>query len=166
MYDIMYVEQRVALTPTELNILTDADSIRGLIETKLRESYEGRCNSNGYVRPGSIKLLGRSMGCGENGRFTGNIIYDCKISCEVLHPVVGTVFDARVIKVNRMGAYAVFEEAMRILLPRDIHLGDAEFDALEEGATVHVRLERSRFQTNDNFIMGVGRLVPADQTRA
>jgi DNA-directed RNA polymerase subunit E'/Rpb7 len=162
MYQTMYLDQRVSLTPVELNILTDAASIQNLLETKLRETYEGRCNANGYVRPGSIKLLGRSMGCAENGRFTGNMIYDCKISCEVLHPTVGSEVEVRVIKVNRMGAYAVFEEAIRVLLPRDIHLGSAEFDAIEEGDTVRAVLDRSRFQTNDTFIMAVGHLAATD----
>lgn len=158
MYNTLYMDERVALTPTELNIINHQDDIRNMIETKLREIHEGKCNSNGYIRPGSIKLLGRSMGVAENGKFTGNMVFDCKFSCDVLYPTGGSVFDAMVIKVNKMGVYAVVEDAIRILLPRDLHVGNAEFDAIENGAKIKVRLERSRFQTKDNFIMAVGTL--------
>ncbi len=158
MYTTVYMDERIALTPNELNIITSPDVIRDLLETKIREIHEGKCNANGYIRPGSVKLLGRSMGISENGRFTGNMIFDCKISCEVLYPTAGTIVDAVIIKVNRMGVYAVFEEAIRILLPRDLHIGDTKFDELKEQQKIKVILDRSRFQTKDTYIMAVGRL--------
>ena len=67
--------------------------------------------------------------------------------------------EAHVIKVNKMGAYAVYEQAIRILLPRDLHIGDVDFDSIKEGETVNVTIERSRFQSNDPFIMAVGKLI-------
>jgi DNA-directed RNA polymerase subunit E'/Rpb7 len=99
------------------------------------------------------------MGVAENGRFTGNALYDCKIKCDVFYPVGGIEMEAVVIKVNKMGAYVHFDEAIRILLPRDLHIGNVEFDSIEEGKSVRVRHERSRFQVNDTYIMGVGILV-------
>lgn len=158
LFNTMYLDARVALTPAEMNIITSQESIQSMLETKLREVHEGKCNANGFVKPGSLKLLGRSMGIAENGRFTGNLLFDCKIACDILHPTAGAVLKANVIKVNRMGAYAVYEDAIRILLPRDLHVGSEAFDAIKEGDTVHVKLDRSRFQTNDAFIMAVGRL--------
>jgi hypothetical protein len=47
-------------------------------------------------------------------------------------------------------------EAMRILIPRDLHLGNTEFDALQVGQGVRIRLLRSRFQSKDAFIQSVG----------
>lgn len=166
LYTNMLIDERVCLVPSELDLgANSTDGIRELLESKLREKHEGRCNANGYVRPGSIKILGRSMGAAENGRFTGNMIFDCKISCEVLYPVAGAEMDVRVIKVNKMGAYAVYEEAVRVLLPRDLHIGNVEFDGIREGQTIRVVLDRSRFQTMDPYIMAVGRLVAEDMPR-
>lgn len=163
MYTTIFMDERISLNPSELDLGTNSiDGIRDLLESKLREKHEGRCNANGYVRPGSIKILGRSMGAAENGRFTGNMIFDCKISCEVLYPVAGSEMDVRVIKVNKMGAYAVYEEAVRVLLPRDLHIGSVEFDAVREGQMIRVTVERSRFQTMDPYIMAVGRLIAED----
>jgi DNA-directed RNA polymerase subunit E'/Rpb7 len=149
----------MAVSPSELNQLKTAEEFQELLRTKLRERMEGKCNSNGYVRPGSIEILDRTIGECENGRFTGNLLYDCKIKCDVLYPTADSVVDAYVIKVTKMGAWAVYQEAMRILIPRDLHLGSTEFDTIKEGETVKVSIQRSRFQTNDPYIMAVGKLV-------
>jgi len=159
MFHTVFLDERIALTPTELNIVVSPEGARDILITKLREKHEGKCNANGYIRPGSIQLLARSMGIAENGRYTGNLLYDCKMKCEILYPTAGHEMEAHVIKVNKMGAYAVYEQAIRILLPRDLHIGDVDFDSIKEGETIHVTIERSRFQANDPFIMAVGKLV-------
>ncbi len=161
MYHTVFLDERIALTPSELNAISSADTVKEILLTKLKDKHEGKCNANGYVRPGSVEILGRSMGVAENGRFTGNLMFDCKIQCDVLYPTAGSEFDARVIKVNKMGAYAHLDEAIRILLPRDLHVGNKAFDEIDEGNVVRVRLERSRFQANDLYIMAVGMLIDA-----
>jgi len=61
-----------------------------------------------------------------------------------------------------LGAYMLLvdegrvREAIRILLPRDLQLGNAEFDALKPGDGVKARILRSRFQTNDAYINATG----------
>lgn len=143
-------------------MISSLASVKEILTTKLKEKYEHKCATNGYVRPDSIEILARSMGVAENGRFTGNLLYDCKIKCDVLYPTAGSSIPAMVIKVNKMGAYAHFDDAIRVLLPRDMHVGIREFDEIREGDMVQVRLERSRFQANDPFISAVGMLeLPA-----
>jgi hypothetical protein len=166
----IYLDERVALTPSELNLIhrvRDPVGINKLLVEKLREKHEEKCNSNGYVKRESIELLGRSIGVAENGRFTGNVLYDCKFKCDVIYPTAGTVVKTRVVKVNNMGVYVVYpendgEEAIRILLPRDLHIGNEQYNALsaKDNNIVNVRIERSRFQTNDRFIMAVGLISP------
>lgn len=164
MYHTIYLDERVALTPSEMNLVQKPDDVKDVLVTKLKERHESKCNSNGYVRPNSIDLVARSAGAAENGRYTGNFVYDCKMKCEVLYPKGGMVMNVLVIKVTKMGVYAVFEEAIRILIPRDIHIGSTEFDAIKEGDMIMVRLERSEIKTNAPFIMAVGKLVSADDT--
>ncbi len=163
MFHTIYLDERIALTPSELNSIRTADGIKELLLTKLREKLAGKCNADGYINPGSIELLDRSMGVAENGRFTGNLMYDCKVKCDVLYPTADTVVEGMILKVNKMGAYVVYKDAIRILLPRDSHIGDARFDALKEGDTARVRIERSRFQANDTFIMAVGKLYSEEE---
>jgi hypothetical protein len=102
------------------------------------------------------------MGQAEHGRFTGDFLFYCKVRVACLLPYANQVVEARVLKMNKLGAYALIvdegrlREAMRILIPRDLHLGNEEFDGLTVGTGIKVRLLRSRFQANDAFIQAVG----------
>ena len=165
MFHTIYLDERVALTSTEVNQIHKPDDIHDLLVTKLKERHESKCNANGYVRPDSVELMARSMGMAENGRYTGNLLYDCKMKCEVLYPKGGLVMDVLVVKVTKMGVYAVFEEAIRVLVPRDIHLGNVEFDNIHEGDMITIKLERSEMKTNAPFIMAVGTLYPKIRRR-
>ena len=156
----VYLDHRVALSPTELH--EAAADIDAFLVKKIRKVLEGQCCTHGYVRRGSTQILARSMGQAEHCRFTGDFIYHCKIRVLCLLPEAGQLIDARILKVSKIGAYALIvddgkiQEAMRILVPRDFHLGNEEFDALEVDQGIKVRLLSSRFQANDAFIQAVG----------
>ena len=156
----VFIDQRVALKPTEFQ--EAASDIDAYLVDKIRKDLEGQCCSHGYVRPGSVQILARSMGQAEHGRFTGDFLYSCKVRLMCLLPDADQIIEARILKMNKLGGYALvvdegrLREAMRILLPRDLHLGNAEFDALEVGQGVRIRLLRSRFQAKDAFIQSVG----------
>jgi DNA-directed RNA polymerase subunit E'/Rpb7 len=156
----VYLDQRVALSPTEFR--EAAEDIDAFLLAKMKKGLEGHCCTHGYVRPGSTQILARSMGQAEHGRFTGDFMFHCKLKLQCLLPHADQLVDARILKVNKLGAYALVvddgrvREAMRILIPRDLHIGSAEFDAIQVGQGIRVKLLRSRFQVNDAFIQAVG----------
>lgn len=156
----VYLDHRLSLSPTELH--DAAADMDAYLVKKIRRALEGQCCTHGYVRQGSTQILARSMGQAEHCRFTGDFIYHCKIRVLCLLPEAGQLVDARILKVNKLGAYALIvddgkiQEAMRILIPRDLHIGNAEFDALEVDQGIKVRILQSRFQANDAFIQAVG----------
>jgi hypothetical protein len=173
MYRTVFTEERIELTAKEFSGITSHEGIKDALVSKLKHN-EGKCNANGYVKPGSIRLIDRSKGVAENGKFTANWIFDCKYACEVLKPVAydprdpdsikSSVLPALIIDINETGAYCAVEEAIRVLLPRDYHAGNPAFDALKKGSTVRVRMEKHRFQTNDTYIMAVGTLHEGEAT--
>ena len=156
----VFMDQRVALSPSEFRAA--AEDIDTFLLNKMKKGLEGLCCTHGYVRPGSAQILARSMGQAEHGRFTGDFMFHCKLKLMCLLPHADQVVDARILKVNKLGAYALVVdegrslEAMRILVPRDLHIGSAEFDALAIGQGIRVKLLRSRFQSKDTFIQSVG----------
>ena len=162
MYKSVLLEERISLNPSD-TASKDTIGTEGFIENmllqRLKSKIEGKCISAGFVKPDSLEILHRSMGTAENGRFTGNWIYYVKTQCKVFHPETNTPVTCKVIKVNKMGAYVVFDEAMRVLLPRDLHIGNEDFDALKTDDTVVIHILRSRFQTNDPFISSVGMFI-------
>jgi hypothetical protein len=92
----------------------------------------------------------------DSGRFSGDWAFLVKAKARVLHPPEGTVVEVEIIKTNKMGIYAVYENAIRLMVPRDLHLGDEEFDQLKVGDNIKVEIQKSRFQLRDPFIVSVG----------
>ena len=162
LFQPVFIDQRVALKPSEFReAIADLD---GYLLAAMRKGVEGTCNAQGYIRPGSMQILARSMGQAEHCRFTGDFIFYCKVRMECLMPFDGMIVEAQVLKANKLGAYVLVTEkkkrleAMRILLPRDFNMGNPEFDNLKVGDEVRIKVLQTRFQVNDAFINGVGTL--------
>jgi hypothetical protein len=96
------------------------------------------------------------MGNLEKGRFTGNILFYLQAEATVLNPPDGTVLEGEVIRKNKMGIYVSYKDAIRVIVPRDLHIGNEEFEGLQIGETVRVEVKKSRFQINDEYLLSVG----------
>ena len=152
-------EEQVALTPKDMS--RDIPSFDELLTEKIRSKLEGKCSRHGYVISGTLKILSRSMGTMERGRFTGSILFYIQAEAEVLNPPEGQELDGIVIRKNKMGMYVSYSgkddaEAIRVIVPRDLHIGDEDFEAVEIGERVTVQIKKSRFQINDPYILSVG----------
>jgi ribA/ribD-fused uncharacterized protein len=55
-----------------------------------------------------------------------------------------------------MGIYVSYDDAIRVILPRDLHIGDEAFENVNIGDRVNVQIQKSRFQVNDTYILSVG----------
>jgi len=155
MEQVALFEEKVYLTPKALRLVakTTIDSI--LLE-QLRAKLENKCSQHGFVIPNSLDLLSRSMGQLENGRFTGNIVFHVQAKGRVYNPANGTQIVGTILKQNKMGLYIIYDDAIRILVPRDLHLGNEDYESLRVGETIRVELRKSRFQIQDKFILSVG----------
>lgn len=149
-----FFQEKVYLTPKDLR--NDIESVDDILVLKLKERLEQRCSPHGYVMPGTLEILTRSTGMVDSGRFSGDWAFLVKAKGHVLNPPEGTMVEVEVLKSNKMGVYAVYENAIRLMVPRDLHLGDEEFDALKVGDRIKVEIQKSRFQLRDPFIVSVG----------
>jgi DNA-directed RNA polymerase subunit E'/Rpb7 len=149
-----FFQEKVYLTPKDLG--REIESIDNILLNKVKERLEQKCSPHGYVLPGSLELITRSAGMVDSGRFSGDWAFLIKAKGKVLHPPEGTSVEVEVLKSNKMGIYAVYENAIRIMIPRDLHLGDEDFDQLKVGDRIRVEIQKSRFQLRDPFIVSVG----------
>jgi DNA-directed RNA polymerase subunit E'/Rpb7 len=147
-------EEQVPLTPKDLR--NEIKSIDSLLEQKLQAKLEGRCSRHGYVMPGSIQILSRSMGIVEKGRFTGSILFHVQAEGQVLNPPDGLILEGEVIRKNKMGIYVNYRDAIRVIVPRDLNIGNEEFESIAVGDVIEVEVKKSRFQVNDEYILSVG----------
>jgi DNA repair exonuclease SbcCD nuclease subunit len=150
-----YFEKKISLTPQDFNKLKDV-ALEEILTTKSKDLMENKCSEHGFVLPGSVKVLSRSMGYFEAARFTGDAVYYVKLEGRVVYPADGVRVVGEVIRKNKMGLYVDYNKAIRVQVPRDLHLGNEEFDSVEIGDTVLVELKRSKFQINDPYILASG----------
>jgi hypothetical protein len=147
-----FFEKKINLTPGEFNEVKK-ESIDNLLERKAKELVENKCSEQGFVLPGTVKLLSRSMGYFEAARFTGDAIYYVKLQGKVIYPADGVRVVGEVIRKNKMGLYVDYRKAIRIQVPRDLHIGSEEYEEVEVGDKIEIELKRSKFQINDQYIL-------------
>jgi DNA-directed RNA polymerase subunit E'/Rpb7 len=157
MEQLAVFEDKVMLTPADLS--REITSFDDILLEKLKTSLEGKCSRHGYVLPGTLELLSRSMGSAEKGRFTSDFLYYIKAQGKVLNPPDGFQIEGEVARKNKMGLYVIINNAIRIMIPRDLHIGNEEFDQIQIGDVVRVEIKKSRFQVNDTHILSIGQYL-------
>jgi len=157
MEQIAIFEEKVALTPADLS--REITSFDDILLSRLKNTLEGKCSRHGFVIPGSLELLSRSMGSAEKGRFTADFLYHLKAQGKVYNPPDGFQVEGEVIRKNKMGLYVIIQNAVRIMIPRDLHIGNEEFDSIQIGDIIRAEIKKSRFQVNDTHILSIGQYL-------
>jgi hypothetical protein len=159
METVSFFEKKISLTPRDLNKVT-ATSLDDILLKKMKSMLENKCSEHGFVLPGTLEFISRSVGYYENGRFDGCTVYYIKAKGTVLYPTDNIKVVGEVARKNKMGIYAIYREgAIRIQIPRDLHLGNDEFEEIDVGDKVMIEIKRSKFQINDSFILASGLFI-------
>jgi hypothetical protein len=111
--------------------------------------------SEGYITRRSISVVDHSLG--RINLIRGGLEYVVKFQADVCLPHPGQVFRATVSLKSKIGLHAELPP-LKILLPRDLHIGNGEFDEAAEGQEVEVEVIGSRFQQGDESIVVLGKL--------
>jgi DNA-directed RNA polymerase subunit E'/Rpb7 len=153
-----FLETKISLTPSDFNEVK-TNTIDEMLIRKARERIENKCSEQGFIVPGSLQLISRSMGYFESARFTGDAIYYVKLEGRVIYPVDGIQILGKVIRKNKMGLYINYNDAIRIQVPRDLHLNEPEFEEVQIGDNVYVEIKRSKFAIHDSYILASGLFI-------
>ena len=130
-------------------------NIQVSLMAQLRAKYEGVCIPEGFVQSRSITVVDHSLG--RVNLIHGGLDYSVKFQADICMPHPGQVFRAPVVLRSKIGLHAEVSP-MKVLLPRDLHLGDASFEDIKEGQEVEFEVKGSRFQQGDDSIVVLGHL--------
>jgi DNA-directed RNA polymerase subunit E'/Rpb7 len=141
------------------NVHIHAKDLKRNIETsllaQLRHQYEGRCVPEGYLMRRSLTVVEHSLG--RLNLIRGGLDYVVKFQADVCLPHPGQLFRAPVVLKSKIGLHAELPP-LKILLPRDLHIGNGEFDEAAEQQEIEVEVIGSRFQQGDETIVVLGKL--------
>jgi len=148
--------ERRALTR---NVHVDAKFLQRNIEAsllaQLRHKYEGVCAAEGYLLDRSIAILEHSLG--RTNFIKGGLDYTVKFQADVCMPHPGQAFRVPVTLKSKIGIHAEMTP-LKVLLPRDLHIGNEDFDRVKEGEDIEFEVVGSRFQQGDDSIVVLGKL--------
>ena len=138
-------------------------NIDASLQAQLRLKYEGVCVAEGYIQRGSITIVEHSLG--RANLIKGGLDYTLKFQCDICMPHPGQVFRVPVTLKSKIGIHAEVTP-IKVLLPRDLHIGSADFDLVEEKQDVEFEVVGARFQQGDESIVVLGKLRQVIQPAA
>ena len=163
MEQLAVFQEKVVISPIDLH--SDVGSFDDILMGKLKKQLEGKCSKHGFVIPGSLEMLSRSMGICEKGRATADFIYFVKAQGKVYNPPDGTIVVGEVSLKNKMGCYVVVDNAVRIMIPRDLHIGNEEFENISVGDRIRVDIKKSQVRVNATHILSIGQFLGLEEGR-
>ena len=146
-------------------------NIDASLVAQLRLKYEGVCVAEGYVHQRSIVLLEHSLG--RTNLIKGGLDYTVKFQTDICMPHPGQVFRMPVALKSKIGIHAEMTP-IKALLPRDLHIGNTDFESVKEGEDIEFEVVGARFQQGDDSIVVLGKLrnviqpvadIPLDEGR-
>jgi DNA-directed RNA polymerase subunit E'/Rpb7 len=130
-------------------------NIHASLVAQLRHKYEGICLPEGYVQPRSITITEHSFG--RTNILKGGLDYSVRFQADLCLPHAGQVFKAPVTLKSKIGLHAE-TSPIKILLPRDLHIGNSDFDEADVGQDIEFDVVGTRFQQGDESIVVLGKL--------
>lgn len=129
------------------------------LENYIKADIEGKCIAEGYVKPGSIKIISNSSGLMLGDKVQFEVTYECL----VCFPVSGMKLNCIVRNVTKAGIRA--EEANHspspfvLFVARDHFYDESKFLKIKENDEFIARVIGQRFEMNDPFISIIGEIV-------
>ena len=122
-YSRCLITRNINLPMTTVN-----KNIREIIETQISYLFEGKCINEGFVKPGSTKIITYSSGIIERGT---TILFEVLFECLVCFPVEGTLVSCLAKNITKAGIRAESAEEspspIVIFVARDHHFSNSYF---------------------------------------
>lgn len=131
-------------------------NIQASLLSQLRMNYEDKCITEGYIQPNSITITNYSLG--RTNYIRGGIDYDVTFQADICMPHAGQRFKAPVKLRSKIGIHAK-TPPIEVLIPRDLHLGNEEFDNIKIDDDIEFEVVGSQYKQYDDTIVVVGKLL-------
>ena len=131
-------------------------NMQASILAQLKMNYEGKCSAEGYVERNSITIVNYSLG--RTNYIKGGVDYDVIFQADVCMPHQGQRFKAPVSVISKIGIHAE-TPPIKVLIPRDLHIGNPEFEQVKTGEDIEFEVIGSKFKQQDKDIIVVAKLL-------
>jgi DNA-directed RNA polymerase subunit E'/Rpb7 len=131
-------------------------NIQSSFLSQIKADVEGRCGIEGYVQPNSSVILEYSLGSMDILR--SGVRYRVRFQADICYPHKGQIIKVPVTFKSKIGIHAEMTP-LRVLLPRDLHIGDSEFESIQEKDEIEFEVLGAEFKQGDENIFVLGKLL-------
>jgi len=131
-------------------------NMQASILAQLKMNFEGRCSAEGFIQRNSITIVNYTLG--RLNYIKGGADYDVQFQADVCMPHAGQKFKAPVTVRSRVGIHCE-TPPIKVLIPRDLHIGNADFENVNIGDDIEFEVVGSRFKQQDRDIIVVAKLL-------
>jgi DNA-directed RNA polymerase subunit E'/Rpb7 len=131
-------------------------NIQSSFLSQIKADVEGRCGIEGYVQPKSSVILDYSLGSLDI--LKPGVSYRVRFQADVCMPHKGQIIKVSTTLKSKIGIHAEITP-LRVLLPRDLHIGNTEFESIEEKDEIEFEVLGAEFKQGDENIFVLGKLV-------
>jgi DNA-directed RNA polymerase subunit E'/Rpb7 len=131
-------------------------NIHSSILAQVKMMYEGRCSSEGFVQRNSVTVVRYSLG--RANYIKGGIDYNVTFQADICMPHVGQRFRAPVKLRSKIGIHAE-TPPIKVLIPRDLHIGNEEFEDIKVGDNIEFEVMGAQFKQQDKDIVVLAKLL-------
>jgi hypothetical protein len=131
-------------------------NMQASILAQLKMNFEGRCSAEGFIQRNSITIVNYTLG--RLNYIKGGADYDVQFQADVCMPHTGQKFKAPVTVRSRVGIHCE-TPPIKILIPRDLHIGNTDFENVNIGDDIEFEVVGSRFKQQDHDIIIVAKLL-------
>lgn len=147
--------QKVILSITEVG-----KNMKQNLERIISRNSEGKCIAEGFIKPGSVKVIRYSSGNINNEKVEFQTVFECMIC----HPVEGMIIECDIKTITKAGLHAEVADnggvvPITVFVARDHHFTDRHFAELKENMKISVRVIGVRFELNDPYICVIGKYI-------
>ena len=145
---------KVSLSITEVG-----KNIKQNLERTISSKTEGKCITEGFIRPRSVKVLSYS-----SGNVNGDIIeFQTVFECMICHPVEGMLIECETKTITKAGVHAEVVDRdgtvpVTVFIARDHHFNDKKFNEIKENMKIIIQVIGIRYELNDPYICVIGKL--------
>lgn len=136
--------------------------VQSIIEKAISLSIEGRCIVEGFVKPGSVKIVTHSCGVVKGN----NIVFEVVFECDTCYPVEGMKLKCVAKNITKAGirAESVSDtpSPVVVFITRDHHYDKPAFSEVTEGDTITVKVIGQRFELNDKYVSIIAEMVDSN----
>ena len=135
--------------------------IKDKLEKKLRATIEGKCISEGFIKPNSVKVLTYSSGKIYDGN---KIHFETTFETQICLPVEGMIMNCVARNITKAGIRADIDSSEEdspvcIFVARDHHYNSDYFSSIKENDKIKIRVIGQRFELNDKYISIIAELI-------